>query len=219
MNHVTFPRVLMTTAIFTLAGTMVAVAGNEEEGFTSLFNGTDLTGWIGDTKGYKAEDGVLVCKPGGNLYTEKNYSDFNFRFEFKLTPGANNGLGIRVEPGAHASIDAMELQILDNSAEKYDELKEYQYHGSIYGVVPAKRGFLEPVGEWNEQEVIARGNHIQVILNGEVILDTNTKEAMKGGTPDGKEHPGLLNTSGRIGFIGHGDVVYFRNIRIKSLAQ
>ena len=190
-----------------------------EEGFTALFNGKDLSGWTGDTKGYQATDGLLVCKPGGNLYTEAAYSDFNFRFEFKLTPGANNGLGIRVEPGAHAAYDAIELQILDDTAEKYKDLKPYQYHGSVYGIVAAKRGFLKPVGEWNTQEVIAKGNHIKVILNGEVIVDADLKEATKDGMPDGKDHPGLFRKTGRIGFIGHGDVLYFRNIRVKSLAE
>lgn len=190
-----------------------------EEGFTSLFNGKDLTGWTGDTAGYKAENSELVCMPGGNLYTEADYSDFNFRFDFKLTPGANNGVGIRVQPGAHAAYDAIEIQILDDTADKYKDIKPYQFHGSIYGIVPAKQGFLKPVGEWNTEEIIAEGNHFKIILNGETIVDADTKEATKDGMPDGKEHPGLFNTTGRIGFIGHHDVLYFRNIRVKSLAK
>lgn len=188
-----------------------------EEGFVALFNGKDLTGWEGDTKGYGIEDGVIVCKPGGNLYTVKDYANFVLRFEFKLTPGANNGLAVRVPMPAHAAYDGMELQIIDNTAEKYKDLKPYQYHGSIYGVVPAKRGFLKPVGEWNEQEVIADGRRMVVKLNGEVIVDANLDEATKDGTMDGKEHPGLKRESGRLGFCGHGDVLYFRNIRVKEL--
>lgn len=215
----TISCVALCGVVFVLVGLSARGADEVEEGFTSLFNGTDLTGWVGDTEGYQAEDGLLVCKPGGNLYTEAEFSDFNIRFEFKLTPGANNGLGIRVAPGAHAAYEAIELQILDDSAEKYKELHDYQYHGSIYGIVAARRGFLRPVGEWNSQEVVVEGNHIKVILNGEVIVDADTKEATKAGTADGKDHPGLFNTSGRIGFIGHGDVVYFRNIRVKSLAK
>ena len=190
-----------------------------DAGFVSLFNGKDLSGWTGDTAGYQAEDGMLICKPGGNLYTEGEYSDFHFCFEFKLTPGANNGLGIRVQPGAHAAYDAIELQILDDTAEKYKDIHDYQFHGSIYGIVPAKKGHLKPVGEWNRQEVIAEGNHIKVILNETVIVDADIQDATKNGTADGKEHPGLFNKSGRIGFIGHGDVLYFRNIRVKSLAK
>ncbi len=183
--------------------------------FVNLFNGHDLTGWVGDTKGYIVEDGKIVCKPGGNLYTEKEYSDFTLRFEFKLTPGANNGLGIRTSRDGDAAYQGMELQILDNSADKYKDLKPYQYHGSIYGVVPAKRGFQKPVGQWNSQKVIAKGNHITVILNGETIVDADLDEASKDGTMDGRQHPGLKRPTGHIGFLGHGSVVEFRNIRIK----
>lgn len=186
--------------------------------FVSLFNGRDLTGWVGDTAGYVVEDGKIVCKPGGNLYTEKQYSDFVLRFDFMLTDGANNGLGIRTRPGVNAAYDGMEIQILDNTAEKYkDKIKEYQYHGSIYGVVPAKRGFLKPVGQWNSEEVIAKGNQITVILNGETIVDADIKEASKNGTVDNRPHPGLFNKAGHIGFLGHGSVVEFRNISIKTI--
>ncbi|MBN4046860.1 DUF1080 domain-containing protein [bacterium AH-315-P07] len=189
-----------------------------EKGFKSLFNGKDLKGWEGDTKGYIVENEEIVCKPGGNMFTAEDYDNFIFRFEFKLTPGANNGLGLRMSKrGGDAAYRAMELQILDNTADKYKDLQPYQYHGSVYGVVPAKRGHLKPVGEWNSQEVIANGSHIKVTLNGVVIVDADIAEVSKDGTIDHKEHPGLLRETGRIGFLGHGDVLYFRNIRIKKL--
>jgi len=184
--------------------------------FVSLFNGRDLTGWQGDTKGYVVEDGRIICRPGGNLYTEKQYSDFVLRFEFKLTPGANNGLGIRTPQNVDAAYFGMELQILDNSADIYKNLQPYQYHGSIYGVVAAKRGFQKPLGQWNRQEVIAKGNHIKVILNGETIVDADIEQASKDGTADGRSHPGLKHKSGYIGFLGHGSVVEFRNIYIQE---
>jgi hypothetical protein len=115
----------------------------------------------------------------------------------------------------------MELQILDNTAEKYSNLHDWQYHGSVYGIVAAdvsKRfSVFKPVGEWNYEEVIADGNHIVVKVNGETIVDTDIKEAVKTGTLSGKEHPGLFNKTGHIGFLGHGDYVEFRNIRIRSL--
>jgi hypothetical protein len=111
----------------------------------------------------------------------------------------------------------MELQILDNESSIYANLKPYQYHGSVYGVIPARRGFLKPTGEWNQQSVIAKGNRIKVILNGQVIMDGDIQKASANGTADGNKHPGLLNTKGHIGFLGHGDVVRFRNIRIKRL--
>jgi len=190
------------------------------EGFEPLFNGKDLTGWTGDTTSYVAEDGKIVIYPkrgSGNLYTEKEYSDFILRFEFKLTPGANNGLGIRAPLAGDAAYLGMELQILDNTAHIYKDLKPYQYHGSIYGIVPAKRGHLRPVGEWNYEEVIARGRRIIVNLNGVTIVDADIDEASTPETLDGKDHPGLKRDKGHICFLGHGSRVEFRNLRIREL--
>lgn len=192
-----------------------------EEDFESLFNGIDLTGWVGDKAGYVVEDGRIAVDPemrdGGNLYTEGEYGDFIFRFQFRLTPGANNGLGIRAPLEGDAAYVGMELQILDNGAGMNANLRPYQYHGSIYGVVPARRGFQRPVGEWNTQEVIADGRHITVILNGVVIVDADIEEASTPATMDGRDHPGLEREKGHIGFLGHGSRVEFRNIWIKEI--
>ena len=193
----------------------------KSEGYTLLFNGKNLDGWFGNKKSYVVEEDYIIIRPdkggGGNLYTEKEYADFIFRFEFKLTPGANNGLGIRAPSKGDAAYGGMELQIIDNTAQKYAELQPYQYHGSLYGVAPAKRGFLKPVGEWNKQEVRVVGTTVKVILNGTTILDTDFQKAIDEGTMDHKDHPGLLREKGHVGFLGHGDVVSFRNIRIKEL--
>jgi HEAT repeat protein len=191
------------------------------EGFVSLFNGRNLDNWVGNKESYIVEDGMIVIKPdkgsGGNLYTENEYSDFVFRFEFLLTPGANNGLGIRAPLEGDAAYVGMELQILDNTADIYAKLEPYQYHGSVYGVIPARRGFLNPVGEWNYEEVFVKGSRIKVVLNGTVIVDGDIAGPRDNGTMDHREHPGLKNKSGHIGFLGHGSVVKFRNIRIKDL--
>lgn len=197
----------------------------KREGYKILFDGTNMYNWIGNTADYLMENGNLSVSPikgkgsGGNLYTKDEYSDFVFRFEFQLTPGANNGLGIRTPMEGDAAYVGMELQILDNEAPMYKDLHEYQYHGSIYGTVAAKRGFVKPVGEWNYQEVTVKGPKIKVVLNGKVILDADITEARKNGTPDKQQHPGLLSEKGHIGFLGHGSPVKFRNIRIKDLKQ
>lgn len=190
------------------------------EGFTSLFNGQDLTGWTGSTKGYLVKDGNIVLDPklgGGNLYAVGQYGDFVLRFEFRLTPGANNGLAIRSPLSGDPAYVGMEIQILDDTAAKYSNLRPYQYHGSIYGVVPAKRGYLKPIGEWNSEEVVARGRRISVKLNGTTIVDADIDEASKPKTIDERDHPGLKRQEGHIGFCGHGDYVEFRNVRIKVL--
>ena len=191
-------------------------------GFTGLFNGKDLDGWTGNTQGYAIKDGTMICDPAlggsGNLYTEKQYGDFVFRFEFRMLPGSNNGLGIRMPATGNAAYQGMELQILDDASPRYTGwLKDYQHHGSIYGVVPAKTGHLKPVGEWNYQEVTAKGKQITIKLNGTTILDADIEKASTPKTLDDKDHPGLKRDKGHIGFCGHGDQVEFRNIRVKSL--
>ncbi|MHC4520767.1 MAG: 3-keto-disaccharide hydrolase, partial [Planctomycetota bacterium] len=151
----------------------ILTAQERTEGFVPLFNGRDMTGWTGNTTGYFAKNGNMLCDPtkaGGNVYTAGEYGNFVLRFDFKLTPGANNGLAIRAPLAGDAAYQAMELQILDNTAAKYADLQPYQYPGSIYGVVPAKRGHLKPVGQWNAEEVIAKGPHVTVNLNGTTIV-------------------------------------------------
>ena len=192
----------------------------KEEGFAPLFNGTDLSGWAGDTKGYVAENGRIVIYPergSGNLYTEKEYSDFVFRFEFKLTPAANNGIGIRAPLEGDAAYAGMEIQVLEDGSPVYWDLQPYQFHGSIYGVVPARRGILRPVGEWNTEEIVARGRRVTVTVNGTRIVDADLDQASAGGTIDHRDHPGLKRERGHIGFLGHGSIVEFRNVRIKEL--
>lgn len=196
-----------------------AAGSDKKDGFNYVYNGKDLSGWTGNVNGYAADGDKIVClkKGGGNLYIDKEYSDFHFRFEFKVLGGANNGLGIRCEKGKDAAYHGMELQILDNTAPGYANLKPYQYHGSPYGVYPALRGHQKGLGQWNYQEVIAKGNDLKVILNGQTIVDINLKEVAGNGTKDGRPHPGLFNKSGYIGFLGHGHRIEFRNIRVKEL--
>ena len=193
----------------------------QKEGFVPLFNGINFDGWTGNTVDYEVKNGEIVLNidngpSHGNLFTQGEFRDFTFRFEFRLTPGANNGLGIRAPLQGDAAYVGMELQILDDDAPIYAELQTYQYHGSVYGVIPAKRGSLKPTGEWNYEEVVVKGNNVKVILNGNVITDGDIAAASRNGTLDHKEHPGLLRTTGHIGFLGHGSVVKFKNIRVKE---
>ncbi len=199
----------------------VAPTADPEDSFVPLFDGETLNGWIlkGRTgPGYQVEDGKIVCPPGGggNLLTEQEYSDFVLRFEFRLFEGSNNGLGIRAPLEARdVAYDGIELQIIDNTAERYKDIKPWQKHGSLYHVFPARTGYLKPVGEWNQQEVTARGSRIRVVLNGATILDADTDDVAD---PELlARHPGLKRRSGHIGFLGHNEPVEFRNIRIKVL--
>ena len=215
---------LMLAAIAAFALALPAAAADNkpaesEEGFVALFDGQTLDGWQGNKDGYEILDGAIVCKPkgGGNLYTEKEYGDFHLKFEFKLTPGANNGIGIRTPLTGDAAYVGMEIQVLDDSSDRYKGLKDYQHHGSIYGVAAAKTGHQKPVGEWNSQEIIARRKQITVILNGVTIVDADIEKASTPKTIDGRDHPGLKREKGHIAFCGHGAHVEYRNLRLKEL--
>jgi hypothetical protein len=192
-----------------------------ESGFTSIFNGKNLDGWVlaGRQKDpYLVRDGVLVCPDNvsANLFTEKEYSDFILRFEFKLTPGANNGVGIRAPLEGDAAYAGTEIQILDNDDPKYANLKPFQYHGSVYGIVPAKLGALKKPGEWNTEEISCIGRKVKVTVNGKRIVDTDLNGVHE---PEIlQQHPGMLRDRGRVGFLGHRSHVEFRNIRIKELS-
>lgn len=191
------------------------------QGFKILFDGTSMDQWIDNTNQYVVENGCIVMQPkirsGGNLYTKEEYDNFIFRFEFMLTPGANNGLGVRHKiVHTPRGFDGVELQILDDYDPKYKDLEPYQFHGSLYHWAPAKRGHLKPAGEWNYQEVMMNKNHLHVLLNGTLILKVDIDELIKNASAD-KDTSKLLYKKGHIAFLGHGDIIKFRNIRIKEL--
>ena len=198
----------------------IARITTDEAGFRPLFDGASLAGWTGNTEGYGVENGAIRTYPeraGGNLYTTDEFGDFVFRFAFKVPPGANNGIAIRAPLGGDAAYEGMEVQVLENSHPKYAGLKPWQFHGSIYGLAPALRGYLAPPGEWNHEEIRAEGRKIRVILNGKVINEVDLDKALEGETLSGREHPGAKRLSGHIGFCGHGDVVHFTDLRVRPL--
>ncbi len=196
--------------------------GQNEAGFVPLFDGKSLKGWTlvhGRGPGYIVEDGSIVCpvQGGGNLFTEKEYSNFVLRLEWRLSEGGNNGIGIRAPLEGDAAYAGMEIQVLDDEADVYQKmkLKPTQYTGSVYDVFPARRGFVRRNGAWNEEEIRAEGRHIKVTLNGHVVTDVNLDDAKDPAVL--KKHPGLARSAGHIGFLGHGTRVEFRNIRVREL--
>jgi hypothetical protein len=188
------------------------------DGFKTVFNGKDLSGWSGATDNYEVVDGVIRCKAGmgGTLHTDEEYGDFVVRLDFRLPSGGNNGLAIRYPgQGDAAYVGMCELQVLDSEHPKYAKLDARQYHGSAYGMVAAERGYLRPPGEWNFQEVTVKGSRITVELNGSVILNTDVADVKE--FMGGKPHPGMGRSTGFFGFAGHGDAVEFKNIALKRL--
>ncbi len=188
------------------------------DGFKSVFNGRDFSGWTGAVDNYEIDGNAIRCKDGkgGQLYTEETYGDFVARLEFRLPPSGNNGLAIRYPGTGDPAYSGMcELQVLDSEHSNYAGLDQRQYHGSAYGMIAAKRGYLRPTGEWNFQEVTVQGSKIKVELNGTVILDGDLSQVTD--YMANHPHPGKDLTSGHFGFAGHSDPVEYREIYIKRL--
>ena len=191
------------------------LASREAGAYVSAFDGATFAGWQGATDNYEIVDGVIRCKKGkgGTLFTQDQFADFSVRFHFQLPPGGNNGLAMRYPGKGDTAYTGFELQVLDNTADKYKNLKEWQFHGSAYGLQAAHRGYQRPVGEWNYQQVTMRGSRVQVELNGYRILDADLSKLesqLKNAT--GKDNP-----TGHFGFAGHNDPVAFTNVRIRRL--
>lgn len=213
-----------------------AAAAAAEDGFKPMFNGRDLTGWEGAVDTYRiTPEGYLTCiqvdgkgeSGAKNLWTARDYTNFVMRFDVKLPPNANNGLGIRTKANGWCSREGMELQLLDDWGDMYNgsnRLSDVHYTGAIYGVVAPARNvngesYLKRPGEWNSVEVTADGHHIRFVLNGTVLVDADVSEYSTDGTrpADGIRRPGLHNKSGRIHWCGHGHRIFWRNVRIREL--
>lgn len=158
---------------------------------------------------WKLEDGVLSCLPkkGPSLRTKEPVSDFTFRLSYRLADGGNSGVYLRVPEGGshHGDGAGIEVQLLDDAAEKYANLKPYQYAGSLYGIVPAQRGSSRPAGEWNEMQIACEGTKYQVVLNGKTIVNATADDA-----------PELAKRAvqGFLGLQHHGGGVDYRDVRV-----
>lgn len=183
-----------------------------------LFNGTDLTGWEGASSPaetcWKVEDGAIVCtgEKGTWLRSVEQYGDFCLRLEYRVSPGGNSGVYVRVpKDGNHHGKDAgVEIQVLDDHHPKYANLQPYQYTGSVYAVAPAELHVGLPAGEWNRLEINVQGDHYRITHNGVVIVNA-----------DAQSHPMLAERlkQGYLGLQNHNTHVAFRNLRLVDLGQ
>ena len=219
MAHAILPTERYNTGMLTTMFLLFAMA--DETGFVPLFDGKTLKGWqlvAPHGRGYVVEDGAIVCPAdgGGNLLTDREYGDFILRLEYKLSAGGNNGIGIRTPLTGDAAYVGMEIQVLDDQHAQYKgKIKPEQHTASIYDVFPSRTGFQKPAGEWNEEEIHVEGRRVKITLNGVVTIDANLDNVREDAVL--KHHPGLLRTSGYLGFLGHNTRVEFRNIRVRPL--
>ncbi|MEX0944743.1 MAG: family 16 glycoside hydrolase, partial [Balneolaceae bacterium] len=167
--------------------------------FGSLFNGENLDGWqvIGHQDAWGVEDGVLYTDGAGSgwISTVSQYDDFIIELEYRVPEGGNSGLFLRAPHEGNPANEGLEIQILDDYAERYADLQPWQYTGSIYFEQAASKRVTKPAGEWQSMKVRAEGPKIQVTLNGELIINANLIHYME----NAPNHPGLLKRTGYIG--------------------
>lgn len=189
-----------------------------ELGHESLWGGKDLSGFEGAggpaEQCWAVQDGAIVGLPkkGPWLRTQQEFADFNLRLEYRVDPGANSGIYVRVPAdGKHHRKDeseppaGFEVQILDDSAKKHAKLKPYQFCGSVYDIAGATKHVGRPPGQWNTLELNCDGHHVTSTHNGVVIVDA---------TPEEFPLLKLRKLKGYLGFQNHGGGVAYRNIRI-----
>lgn len=178
-----------------------------------LFNGTDLGGWEGGGAAaelcWKVADGELVCTgdKGPWLRSVDKFDDFNLRLDYKLKEGGNSGVYLRVaQDGAHRDPgQGVEIQVLDDRAERYRTLKPYQYTGSVYAIAAATQHVGRDPGQWNSLEIDCRGTRYQITHNGITIVDA---------AADDFPELGNRRLAGFLGLQNHSEEVWYRNIRV-----
>ena len=186
-----------------------ALASEEEkDGFVSLFNGNDLSGWkvMGNPKAYGVDNGTIVCygKKGDHLRSDKKYENFILRFEYKISKGGNNGVYVHCPDFGRQSRVGGEIQVFDSYGKKPDNVS----CASLYDVFAPNVNACKPPSEWQSMEVTFIWPHLKVIHNGQLVqdVDVTTHERSK-----------YRTRYGYIGIQDHGDKAWYRNIRIKDL--
>ena len=200
--------------LLTAGGVEAAEAKPAEDGFVPMFDGKTLNGWRTTGNWIVEKDGVVTLKPRAGekgwqrydayLTTARKYKDFILDLEFKIGKGGNSGVFLRVGDPASQVKTGFEVQILDTHGKANPTAHDC---GGVIGTAAPSKNMAKPAGEWNRYIITCHGNHLEVELNGERIIDLELDEsAMKDRPPEGY-----------IGFQDEAKRVWYRNVRIKEL--
>ena len=214
--------ILVVTAVCALSAAVRADSGDSAsaEDFEPLFNGVNLVGWLatsGHARDWSVEDGEIVVSgrsPDGarKLRTATKYESFELRLEFMVAEGGNSGVFFRMGEEDLG----LEIQLLDDSAAKHRDLKDWQYSGSLYGMAAPARRVSRSSGEWQDMIVHLKGQELSIALNGSWIVETNLDEHLSSEEASDWHEP-LRRTSGYLGLQNYGTETRFRNIGIRRL--
>ena len=179
----------------------------------------DLSNCVYAPGSWMMEDGVLTRMSKGNIWTKQEYGNFILDLEFKVAKKSNSGILFRVADTKQYVQTGIEMQVFDSYG------KEPGRHscGAIYDCLAPSKNVERPAGEWNHMRLTAQDNRINIVMNGEQIIDMDLNdwtEPQK--NPDGTKNKFKtaykdISRRGYIGFQDHGNPVWYRNIKIKSL--
>jgi len=196
-------------------------------GWTLLFDGKTTAGWRNYGKpsisdGWTVQEGALTrTGAGGDIITTGEFKNFELSIDWKIEIGGNSGIFYRASEDSEAIYwNAVEMQVLDD-AKHPDGQDRMTSAGAAYDLYPSPKGHVNPGGEWNTARLIVNGNHVEQWLNGFKLLeyelgspDWNAKVAASKFKPHARFGK---NAQGHIGLQDHGNVVAFRNIKIRVL--
>lgn len=236
MRLVSATVILAFAFLATIPNTLLAQ--KKEKGFTSLFDGKTLNGWHSygmksASAAWKVEDGAIAydkdkrdrtLKISQDLVTDKDYENFHFKYDWKISKNGNSGLIFWVQEDSakykQTYHTGPEMQVLDNDGHSDGKINKHRA-GNLYDLIAGKEGVVKPVGEWNTAEIICNKGKMEFILNGETVLSTTYgddqwKQMIAGSKFKQWADFGTI-FKGRFALQDHGNEVWYRNIMIKKL--
>ena len=200
-------------------------------GWTLLFDGKTTAGWRGFQKpafpeqGWAVEDGTLKClgAKGGDILTTAAFSDFEFAWEWKLSPKANTGVKYFVDERRGNTTGAIghEYQIIDDEGYDAEPLSAKQKTGGWYDVMPPKTAAARPIGQWNQSRLIVRGKHVEHWLNGTLVANYETDSAESAAGVAASKFKDVAGFADKIPtpilLQDHNTIAWFRSLKIREL--
>lgn len=239
-------NICLLTFIFSLVGTglyaqkMNKLSKEEKkDGWELLFNGKNLSGWHkygGEPVGsaWKVENGELFLdasekdgwqiKGGGDIISDKSFSDFHLSLEWKIAKDGNSGIIFYIHEDVstykYPWMTGPEMQVLDNAGHPDSKIHKHRA-GDLYDLIPCEQETVKPYGEWNLAEIRSKEGQLDFYLNGVKVVSTTLWdegwEKLIAGSKFA-EMPGFGKfKEGKIGLQDHGDMVWYRNVKIRQL--
>ena len=223
-------RLVMAALLFFATTCLVAVDTTyaaDNGGWTVLFDGSSTDQWRGYRKdsfpaGWVIEDGSLVRKArGGDIITKEQYDNFELELEWKVAPGGNSGVMYRVTEEENAPyLTGPEYQVLDDERHA-DGKRPETSSGSFYAMYAPAKKVVKPAGEWNKTRIVVDGNHVEHWLNGEKVVAcemwSDDWKARLAASKFAAWKKFATNSKGHIVLQDHGDLVWYRNVRIRPV--